>query len=274
MPEILKLVPRTNCGECGLPTCVAFAVQVVAGARPLAACPHVAPGDAELFADLPARVEAGLKGSPEEQAEREALRAALQARFGEVDFETVAERLGATIRDGRLAVHCLGRIFELDRGGRLVSQCHVNPWVHIPLLQYVLLGAPEPVKGEWVVIGEVSPDWARFFTHRCDRALRRTADQDPDLFLDVLDIFGARRVRADPAPGSPFADEAVVLWPLPRVPLLVSYWPPEDQFESKLTVFLDRSARANLGGEGLFQLGAGLGEMIRKIFLRFGVGEG
>ena len=29
--EVLKLLPRTNCGECGRPTCMAFAVSIVAG---------------------------------------------------------------------------------------------------------------------------------------------------------------------------------------------------------------------------------------------------
>jgi ArsR family metal-binding transcriptional regulator len=31
--EILKLLPKTNCGECGLPTCMVFAVKIAEGAK-------------------------------------------------------------------------------------------------------------------------------------------------------------------------------------------------------------------------------------------------
>ncbi len=39
--EIFKLLPKTNCGECGVPTCLAFAMALAAGKAELAACPYV-----------------------------------------------------------------------------------------------------------------------------------------------------------------------------------------------------------------------------------------
>ena len=39
--EIYKLLPRTNCGDCNFPTCMAFAMQVAAKKVALEACPHV-----------------------------------------------------------------------------------------------------------------------------------------------------------------------------------------------------------------------------------------
>ncbi|MFH1775634.1 MAG: acetyl-CoA decarbonylase/synthase complex subunit gamma [Chloroflexota bacterium] len=39
--EIFKLLPKTNCGECGVPTCLAFAMNLAAGKAQLSACPHV-----------------------------------------------------------------------------------------------------------------------------------------------------------------------------------------------------------------------------------------
>lgn len=38
---ILKMLPKTNCGECGVPTCLAFAMKVAAGQVDIGACPHV-----------------------------------------------------------------------------------------------------------------------------------------------------------------------------------------------------------------------------------------
>ncbi len=39
--QIFKLLPKTNCKECGFPTCLAFAMQLALGKVELAKCPHV-----------------------------------------------------------------------------------------------------------------------------------------------------------------------------------------------------------------------------------------
>ncbi len=37
--QIFKLLPKTNCGECGVPTCMAFAMKLAAKNAELASCP-------------------------------------------------------------------------------------------------------------------------------------------------------------------------------------------------------------------------------------------
>ena len=39
--DILKMLPKTNCQECGFPTCMAFAMKLAAGQAELDACPDV-----------------------------------------------------------------------------------------------------------------------------------------------------------------------------------------------------------------------------------------
>lgn len=39
--QILKMLPKTNCGDCGIPTCLAFAMKVAAGQAEIEQCPHV-----------------------------------------------------------------------------------------------------------------------------------------------------------------------------------------------------------------------------------------
>lgn len=41
--EILKLLPRTNCGRCGLPTCMVFATQMAQGVRGAEECVEMDP---------------------------------------------------------------------------------------------------------------------------------------------------------------------------------------------------------------------------------------
>ncbi len=39
--QILKMLPKKNCGECSIPTCLAFAMKVAAGQVEIEACPYV-----------------------------------------------------------------------------------------------------------------------------------------------------------------------------------------------------------------------------------------
>jgi acetyl-CoA decarbonylase/synthase complex subunit gamma len=39
--DIFKLLPKTNCGECGVPTCMAFAMKLAQKKAELGECPHV-----------------------------------------------------------------------------------------------------------------------------------------------------------------------------------------------------------------------------------------
>jgi acetyl-CoA decarbonylase/synthase complex subunit gamma len=39
--QIYKLLPQTNCKDCGEPTCLAFAMKLAAGKAELAKCPYV-----------------------------------------------------------------------------------------------------------------------------------------------------------------------------------------------------------------------------------------
>lgn len=40
--QIFKMTPKTNCKDCGSPTCMAFAMKVAQGAVDISACPHMA----------------------------------------------------------------------------------------------------------------------------------------------------------------------------------------------------------------------------------------
>jgi acetyl-CoA decarbonylase/synthase complex subunit gamma len=41
--QIFKLLPKTNCKECGVPTCLAFAMNLASGKAELDSCPYVSP---------------------------------------------------------------------------------------------------------------------------------------------------------------------------------------------------------------------------------------
>ncbi|MDD3581807.1 MAG: acetyl-CoA decarbonylase/synthase complex subunit gamma [Desulfobacca sp.] len=52
--EIFKMLPKTNCKECGFPTCLAFAMALASGKAELAACPYVSEEAKEKLAEASA----------------------------------------------------------------------------------------------------------------------------------------------------------------------------------------------------------------------------
>ena len=52
--QIYKLLPKTNCGECGVPTCLAFAMNLAAAKAELDACPYVSDEAREQLASASA----------------------------------------------------------------------------------------------------------------------------------------------------------------------------------------------------------------------------
>ena len=52
--DIFKLLPKTNCGDCKLPTCLAFAMKLAGGQAKLEECPHVSDEAKAALADAAA----------------------------------------------------------------------------------------------------------------------------------------------------------------------------------------------------------------------------
>ncbi|MEJ2716492.1 MAG: acetyl-CoA decarbonylase/synthase complex subunit gamma [Deltaproteobacteria bacterium] len=52
--QIFKMMPKKNCGECGVPTCLAFAMNLAAGKAELDACPYVSDEAKEALASASA----------------------------------------------------------------------------------------------------------------------------------------------------------------------------------------------------------------------------
>jgi acetyl-CoA decarbonylase/synthase complex subunit gamma len=65
--QIFKLLPKTNCKECGVPTCLAFAMNLASGKAELDACPYVSDEAKEQLAEAsappirPVKIGAGVR---------------------------------------------------------------------------------------------------------------------------------------------------------------------------------------------------------------------
>jgi hypothetical protein len=256
--QLYKLLKKSNCGECRVPSCMAFAVAVVQGQQELGDCPYLDRSVVEAMGNRVIRHQT--VAEDHERSLRD-----LKARVAGIDFSAAAGRLGATLVNDRLAISCLGKDFLIARDGSMGSPCHVNFWVHFPLLNYVLLCKGKAPTGNWSTLGELrgGGDWDRFFSHRVEESLRQLADAHGDLFFEILDIFGAESRSGDSS-----ADYSKVIQPLPKVPFLVNYWAPEEGIDSKLNILFDSSAEDNIDPGSIYYLGRGMVEMFRQLIIR------
>ncbi|MFC1837537.1 DUF3786 domain-containing protein [Thermodesulfobacteriota bacterium] len=252
--DVYKILPQTNCSKCLLPSCLAFAAAIVAGRKKLKDCPDLAP---ERITEFSAQFEnsAYMEVNQAEFIDK------LQQKMGAVNLEAVAPLIGATVRDNTIIINSMGKDFIFDRQGNMSSECHVIPWVQAPMLSYITYRTHADITGKWISFREIKGgiEWQALFTSRCEEPLRKLADDNPGLLNDLIGLFMGRTIDWYEA------DIALILHPLPRVPILICYQAPEDDLESKLTIFFDECCSTNLHIKSIFTLCSGLVQMFSRI---------
>lgn len=259
--EIYKLLPKTNCGSCYVPTCLAFAAAIIKGDKQLADCPGLAP-------DVIARFNGKISVRAPMDRQRAGQLDALKARIAAIDLVSAAPRLGGEMISGKLAISCLGKRFLVEPTGAITSECHTHAGLAIPLLSYILDSRGDEAAGTWVPFREIKDGSAMspLFGQRCEKPLKNLADRYPDLFEHLISIFGGK-LSFD---HGYTAEIAIVLYPLPKLPMLICYSKPDEDLESELNIFFDGTAENHLGIESIYALAAGLVMMFEKIALAHG----
>ncbi len=256
--EVLKLLNKSNCRKCNEKTCMAFAAEVFKGNRPLSDCPDLPPEILETH---------GLEHSALKERSDEFLTliSAMQQQIQDLDLLTVAQRVGGTFADGRLTLTCLGKPVSIDMNGKIISDIHVNHWFAIPFYSHLTHAKDKPLTGRWVPLRELKggKDYFRLFNQRCEKPLKKIADDHTELFEDLVRLFKGEKVEDHYE-----ADISLVLRPFPTVPVLICYLKAEEGMASDLNVFFDEGAEEKMPIRTLYTLGAGLVNMFEKIALR------
>jgi len=261
--EIFELLEKSNCRECGEKTCLAFSGAVFQGRRSLEECPR-------LSREITERFSGGVDTIGSADREREEYLAKLKEQAASLDFTEAATRTGGRVANGKLTVKVLGKDFGITRDGSLTAEIHINPWVAVPFLHYLLYGAGKAPAGNWVPFRELQGGKERYplFQKRCEEPMKRLADLHTDFFDDIIHMFSGRQVEEQFE-----SDISVVLHPLPKVPVMICYWKPEDGLGSSLNLFFDETGDENLDIGSVFSLGAGLAQMFTKLAQRHGFAD-
>ena len=186
----------------------------------------------------------------------------MKLAIAKVDFPSSALRVRGTLLGERLVIKSLGRDFQVLPDGSVVSACHVHAWVSVPLLNYVVSCSGKDPSGRWTPFRELKDgvSWGQLFAEQFEAPLKQVADANPELFETMVEIFDGH-----PEPSPIGADISIALRPLPKLPILICYWKPEDGMGSFLKTLVDSTAEDNLNIESIFILCVGLMRMFAKV---------
>ncbi len=252
--QLFKLLPRTNCGECGFPTCLAFATQVVVEGADLASCPYLSEEVLQLAETIRSQQENGVGRRRDQLAI--ALKF-LQEKVAPVDFAAVARGLGADYREeaGRplLSFRYFGRPVQVFKDDIRYGQgFQPNPWDAILLYNYVSSGGQRPPCGRWVKFPELPNSVSKTKTLlRLQRQLAEAVGGKTEAF-----VRRAREMGGQPFMASQDATFQFVFHPLPQIPLLLIFRAaePEEHFPAEAHFLFDAQVMDYLDLESLLFL--------------------
>lgn len=260
-----KILPKTNCGDCGYSTCLAFASMVVSEKLPLEGCPHV---DPETLAACNRELEeqyAANKWTKRDMG-KDAL-AWAKERAASMEIADLPARIGGErIDQGGPAVrlpYFTGHV--LIRPGRieLPDGSEANQWEQVFLYNHMAQGGSREPVGEWKALEQIPNTVSKIKSMRehveaplIEAFTGRAAD-----FRAAAMALGGTDAAAD----HPTADAAVRLQPLPKVPVLALFWDaePDDGFGAQAKLLFDETITEHLDIESILFLS----ERIRQLLI-------
>lgn len=242
--EIVERTPKTNCGECGYPACLAFAAAVARAGAELTLCAYID------LQGLETGVSSSIKDIEDlgEQVAAEhdlALVRHLQEKVSLLDFQSIAAMLGAAWhRDEPDILHLryLGQDIILGKNKILINnETIVDPRDQILLYNYVHSGGGRKPDNTWIGMESLpnSISKVRTLATYCEKKIaEQLSGKSPGVLQDIGRQLDG---HAGPADLSSSATSALVVPVLPMVPQFLLFWEeePDEGFEPKAKVLFD-----------------------------------
>ncbi len=236
--EIIKKLPRTNCGKCGYPSCLAFVMALISGNTSPEKCPE-------------AKLEflTSFSKSPQEDYNWRILEE-VKKRARNLSWENLPEKTGGKLTSEGLLFPYLDtevvinpyRAFRKDG-------LELDPRDQILLYNYLLHARPESLSGEFVGMESFPHSLSK------EKTLRRYAEEKAaQEFSGRLSTLkkALSHFRIDIPRDCP-ADICAVIWILTKVPLRFQFFEaePEEGLPAEVKILFDRKALSFLDLESL-----------------------
>ncbi|HSH12813.1 MAG TPA: DUF3786 domain-containing protein [Desulfurivibrionaceae bacterium] len=232
--EVVARTPKSNCRECGYPTCLAFGAAVAATGLDPRRCPYI---NLEGLEVQPAGV------ALEEVARQRdlALVEHLKGKIAGADFAALAPRLGATWDEAAkvMTFAYLGQEVVLSKATiRIDGREPEDPRDQILLYNYVHSGGGPPPAGPWLGLESLpnSISKVRTLATYCEAPLARLfSGRSPEQIIADATLMGGAEVI------NPGATLTLLFPVLPRLPQQVIFWAEEleDGFAARVKILFD-----------------------------------
>ena len=253
--DLVKMLPRTNCKECGFPTCMAFATFVLREGAAPQKCPYWQPDDLAF-------IEQSLIDQGDDSAYPDHLFSArkfVQGKIKDYDFSLIAEKIGARLVDDKEGsyqiVNLCERLYRVDKEqvAPLDGGEH-DLWEHILLYNYVAEAGGRPLTGTWVSMESLPGSLAKrkAFVSGCEERIATAYSGKPKLLLKALKELNAVFPELESN-----AEVAAVFYPLPMIPFQLLFWDADldDGFSAQVKILFDETVLDYLDIESLVFLG-------------------
>ena len=250
-----RILPKTNCKDCGFPTCLAFAGMVVSERHPLKNCPHIDPGiltSAEQELEQQYQQGKWLKKDMAGEALEWAKKRAASMRMSDI-----ALRIGGEIRtiDGteQIILPCFNRTLLItqdrvqDASGRSLTR-NEQTFVFIHMAQ----GGISCPSGNMKSFKEFPNTVSKIVTmkDRVEIPLGKTFAARINDLKRACEKSGGK----DVSNRYESCDLAFEFPAFPKVPVILLFWDENDGFEAEAKLLFDETVIQHLDIESIMFL--------------------
>ena len=235
--EILKHTPKTNCGQCGHPTCLAFAAAVAKTGADVHRCPYIKTDGLKLASPVVDDLDDIARQHDLALIEH------LKEKTATLDLPAIAAGLGAETDHNEpdvLRFKYLGRrIFFSKTDISMEGAPLIDPRDQILLYNYVYSSGGRTPDNNWIGMESLPNSiskiktLARYCEEKLAPCLAGLSQNNLQTIINKLDAT----VEADPT-----ATLALTVPVLPMIPERIIFWAeePEEKFPAKVKILFDQ----------------------------------
>ena len=252
-----KLLPKTNCKECGYPTCLAFASMVVSEKYPLKKCPHIAPEKlAGAQMELEEQYNEG-KWTKRDMAE-DALNWAKE-RASSMKISDLPDRIG-----GQLIIENDKEALELPyfKGFLIINAEKIRHkdgkdltrWEQVFIFNHMAQGGKRDPTGKWKGLQEFPNTVSKIksMIEHVETPLIKNFKGKTEKLIQAGKDIGGQLLKGN----NVNADVSLLFQPLPKIPVMLNFWDEDndDNFEAEPKLLFDETIIEHLDIESIMFL--------------------
>jgi len=259
------VLPKTNCGDCGFPTCLAFAGMVVSEMHPLANCPHLGPDGLETYQSELNEQYASGKWLKRDTAQ-DALEWAKE-RAASMKIEDLPDRIGGKLinKDNEYALE-----LPYFTGSIIITNNHISKpdgsdltrWEQVFIYNHMAQGGTRSPTGQLKGFKELPNTVSKIksMDKYVEAPLIEEFKGQPGKLLAAAKHIGGLNQTAE----TDSADLSLLFTPLPQIPVRLLFWDEEQDegFEAQVKLLFDETVTEHLDIESIVFLSERLGQLL------------